>query len=231
MDICPGEAVRIEPGASPIRIFIVSDVRFLRESLAEVLPRGGTLLVSGVAADLQSAIKDLAYNQSDILLLDAGLPDGRVAVERIRDTALQTPVVVIAVAEAADEVIAWAEAGAAGYIPKTAGVADIAPLLVGIARGRQECSESVAAGMFRRLFSAGKGGRGNQDIAPALALTAREAQIARLIATGMSNKDIARGLNIGLATAKTHVHHLLGKLGLRRRGQAASWMREHRDQQ
>jgi DNA-binding NarL/FixJ family response regulator len=58
-------------------------------------------------------------------------------------------------------------------------------------------------------------------------LTARETEIAQMILAGMSNKDIARRLNIGLATAKTHVHHLLGKLNLQRRGQAASWLREH----
>ena len=62
-------------------------------------------------------------------------------------------------------------------------------------------------------------------------LTTRETQIAQMIVAGMSNKDIARRLNIGLATAKTHVHHLLGKLNLQRRGQAASWMREQRDRQ
>jgi DNA-binding NarL/FixJ family response regulator len=183
--------------------------------------------VSGLAADLQSAMKNLADNPPDIVLLDVGLLDGPEAVKRIRDIAPETPVVVIAVTETVDEVIAWAEAGAAGYIPKTASLTDIAPLLVGIAGGKQACSESVAAGMFRRLFSASNAGRGNQGIVPALALTAREAQIAQMIVTGMSNKDIARGLNIGLATAKTHVHHLLGKLGLRRRGEAAGWMREH----
>ena len=227
--MAPRKAVSAQPDALPIRILVLSDVRFIRESLAEALPPDGTLSVSGLAVDLQSAITDLAGNQPDIVFLDAGLPDGPIAVERIRDIAPQTPVVVIAVAETADEVIAWAEAGAAGYIPKTASLADIAPLLVGIVQGRQACSETVAAGLLRRLSSTGSANGGAHGAAPPPALTAREAQIARMIAAGMSNKDIARCLNIGIATAKTHVHHLLGKLNLQRRGQAAGWMRERRD--
>jgi two-component system, NarL family, nitrate/nitrite response regulator NarL len=219
------------PSGFSIRILIISDVRFVRESLAEILPRGGMLSVSGLAEDLPSALIEVVENRPDIVLLDQALPHGVGTIARIREVAPRIPIVVIAVTEAVDTIIPWAEAGAAGYIPKTAGLADITPLLIGIARGKQACSESVAAGLFRRLSSADNTSLSNQDIAPALALTAREAQIAQMIVTGMSNKDIARGLNIGLATAKTHVHHLLGKLGLRRRGQAAGWMRKHGDRQ
>lgn len=58
-------------------------------------------------------------------------------------------------------------------------------------------------------------------------LTPRELEIVRLIGSGLSNKEIARYLNIGLATTKSHVHNVLGKLNLQRRGQAASWMQAH----
>ena len=139
------------------------------------------------------------------------------------------PVVVIAVAETAEEVIAWAEAGAVGYIPKTASLADIVPIVSGIMRGTQAFSGSVAASLLRRISDGGASNRGHQNTTSSPALTAREAQIAQMIATGLSNKDIARRLNIGLATAKTHVHHLLGKLNLQRRSQAVSWNREHRN--
>jgi DNA-binding NarL/FixJ family response regulator len=214
--------VSAQPSAIPIRLSILSDVRFLRESLAEILPRDGTVSISGLFANFQEASSGLANHQPDIVLLDEALPDGLAAVGQIRDVAPQLPVVVIAVAETAGEVIAWAEAGAAGYIPRTAGLADIVPLLIDITQGKQACTESVAAGLLRRLSANGR---------HTAALTAREAQIAQMIVAGMSNKEIARCLNIGLATTKTHVHHLLGKLSLRRRGQAAGWMRDHKDRQ
>ena len=207
---------------SSTKIFIISDARFVRECLAELLPRTGILCVSGSFSRLEEALSEIRNNAPDLILLDEALPDGPSAVRQIRDCAPQIPAVVMAVAETPDKVIAWAEVGAAGYIPRTAGISDIAPLLVEIREGKQTCSASVAGRMLRRLFD------GAHNIAPAVAtLTSRETQIAQLIAVGLSNKDIARRLNIGLATAKTHVHHVLGKLQLQRRGQAAIWMREH----
>jgi DNA-binding NarL/FixJ family response regulator len=208
---------------------IISGVRFVGESLAEALPRRGTLSVSGLFADLQEALSDVANNRPDIILFDEGFPKGPEEVGRIRDVAPQIPVVVIAVAETAQEVIAWAEAGAAGYIPKTASLADIFPLLAGIMRGKQPCSESVAGSLLRRLSSGGPANARNHNMTSAPKLTVREAQIAKMIVAGLSNKDIARHLSIGVATAKTHVHHLLGKLNLQRRSQTATWMREHGD--
>jgi two-component system nitrate/nitrite response regulator NarL len=166
-----------------------------------------------------------ADNQPDIVLLDEALPGGLTAVGQIRGVAPQSTIVVIAVAEIAEEVIAWAEAGVAGYVPKTAGLADLAPLLVDIRRGGQPCSPRVVAGLLRQLSNGANGG--NHNASPP-ALTAREMQIAQMISAGMSNKDIARNLNIALSTAKTHVHHFLGKLNLQRRGQAASWVYGHR---
>jgi DNA-binding NarL/FixJ family response regulator len=223
------DAMRVGPNVLPVRTLIISDVRFVREILAEVLPREGMLSVSGLAADLESAIRDLADNQPDIILIDERFPDGRGALARLRDVAPQSLVAVIAIVETVDEVIAWAEAGAAGYIPRSASLPEIAPLLVGILRGKQACTESVAAGLFRRLSSAGSAGNANHEMTSTPTLTVREAQIAQMIVAGMSNKDIARCLNIGLATAKTHVHHLLGKLDVHRRGQAAGRLRENRD--
>jgi two-component system nitrate/nitrite response regulator NarL len=225
------ETASAQPSEFPIKVLIISDVRFLRESLAEVLPRAGRINISGVFAGLQEALSDIANNHPDIILLDEALPCGLAAVGQIRGVAPQVPVVVTAVAETAEDVIAWAEVGAAGYIPRTAGLTDIVPLLVDIRRGKQPCSGSVAAGLLRRLSNGGTLSDRNHDPAPRPALTAREAQIAQMIAAGMSNKDIARCLKIGLATAKTHVHHLLAKLNLQRRGQAGSWMREQRDRQ
>jgi len=206
-------------------------VRFLRECLAEVLPREG-LLIAGLFSNLPEALAGMVENQPDIVLLDEAFPDGPAAVGQILCAAPQILVVAIAVAETVEKVIAWAEAGAAGYIPRTASLSDIVPLLADIKRGKQACSPSVAAGLLRRLSNRGaaNGGNGGHRNSPPM-LTARETQIAQMIAAGMSNKDIARHLNIGVATAKTHVHHLLGKLRLQRRGQTASWMREHQDRQ
>jgi DNA-binding NarL/FixJ family response regulator len=223
------EARSKQSNVLPIRTSIVSDVRFLRESLAELLPRGGVLSVSGLFADPWEAMQGLANHEPDIVLVDAALPDGPSAIGQVRGGAAQFSVVVIAVAETAEEVVAWAEAGASGYIPRTAGIAEIVPLLVNIRRGEQPCPASVAAGLLRRISNGGGPTGKHQQTASSPALTSREVQIAQLIAAGMSNKDIARRLSIRLPTAKTHVHNILGKLNLQRRGQTANWMRSQRE--
>ncbi len=211
----------------PIRVLIISEVRFLRESLAEFLARDNSISISGLIGAPEEFLPGVHANSTDIVLLDEAFSNGPIMTGWIRSIAPQILVVVIAVAETAEEIITWAEAGVAGYVPRTASLADIAPLLVEIRLGKQPCLASVAAGLLRRLYNVG--GAKISDRVALPKLTAREAQIAQLIAEGMSNKDIARHLDIGVATAKTHVHNLLRKLNLRRRGQTAIWMQEHRD--
>jgi two-component system nitrate/nitrite response regulator NarL len=210
----------------PLQIQIVSDVRFTRECLSELLPRGGILSVLGSFAELEDALVTLRQRRPQIVLIDEALPGGHAAIGRIRAEAPEVLVVVMGVAETVEKVVSWAELGASGYIPKTAALADMAPALLNIAGGRQACSENVAAGLMRRLSMVGHPAGKTQGPRPAL-LTTRERQIAQLVASGLSNKDIARRLNIGLATTKTHVHHLLAKLNLERRGQAANWLNDH----
>jgi DNA-binding NarL/FixJ family response regulator len=217
------------PAASdfPVRIMIVSEVRFLRESLAELLSRDSSISVSGCFGELEGFLPKIHAGSTDIVLLDEAFSDGPAVIGRLRNIAPHILVVVIAVAETAEKIITWAEAGAAGYVPRTAALAEIVPLLVEIRLGNQPCLASVASGLLRRLYIVGGANGVVREIESLPKLTGREAQIAQLIAEGMSNKDIARHLDIGVATAKTHVHNLLRKLNLSSRGQTAMWMREH----
>ncbi len=210
-----------------IKILIVSDIRFLRESLAEALARESKLVISGCFADLEEALSVVAVTRSEIILLDEAFPEGLRAVRRIREAVPQVLPVVIAVTENPEFVIAWGEAGVAGYIPRSCGVADIFPLLADIRCGRQACSAEVAAGLLHRLavLCSNVGEADGATRSPVL--TVREMQIGHMIVAGMSNKDIARRLDIGVATAKTHVHHLLAKLNVQRRGQVVNWMSGH----
>jgi DNA-binding NarL/FixJ family response regulator len=159
-----------------------------------------------------------------VVLLDAAFPDGLRAVGHIRAATPRTRVVALALTETEQNVIAWAEAGIAGYVPSTAAIGDLAATLTAILDGAQNCSARVAAGLLRRIAE-GKA-RASLVEASVSPLTVREQQIIDMIGAGLSNKDIARRLNIGLATTKTHVHNLLSKLNIQRRGQAAVWLRE-----
>lgn len=212
-----------------LSVLIASEVRLLGEGLAEAFSRDGGLLVSGNCSDFEETFAKALELRPDIVLLDAAFRDGFGLVGRLSDAVPEIRVVVLALAETAEGVIAWAEAGAAGYIPRTAGLAEVVPTLVGIMRGEQTCSRSVVGGLLRRLRNLPSLGNKSSEAPPAPTLTVRELQIINLISAGLSNKDIARRLNIGVATTKSHVHNLFGKLNLQRRSQAALWMREQRD--
>jgi DNA-binding NarL/FixJ family response regulator len=140
----------------------------------------------------------------------------------------QLQTVVIALAETSDNVTAWAEVGVAGYIPQTAGLREVGPILLGVLAGERVYSRSVAAGLFRRLTQLRANSGVPQADTPKSVLTTREIQIVDLISVGMSNKQIARQLNIGVSTTKSHVHNLLGKLDLQRRGQVVFRLGAHR---
>jgi two-component system nitrate/nitrite response regulator NarL len=210
-----------------LRLLIVSDVRLFSEGLAEALSRHSLLTVVGHCLDAREALVKLTKLPLDIVLLDASMPGGLALVGLVRDLAPKVLVVVLALKETTETVIAWAEAGASGYIPKTSGLADIVSLLLGIVQGEQVCLPTVAAGLIRHLHELPITGRTASDRAPLPALTARETQIVELICAGLSNKDIARRLKIGVSTTKSHVHNLLGKLDVQQRSQAAIRMRKH----
>src|SRR5207248_8284287 len=117
------------------------------------------------------------------------------------------------------QVLSCAQIGIAGYVTRDGSVEDVVAAIKAAARGEVHCSPKVAGSLFRRIAAMStersrRSGNGS--------LTAREAQILKLIQEGMSNKMISRTLGIELATAKNHVHSILVKLGIHRRAEAIS---------
>jgi two-component system nitrate/nitrite response regulator NarL len=211
----------------PPRALVLSEIRLLGEGLAQALACDGKVATCCFCTTLQEGLEKIADLRPETVLVDAALPEGPQSVNRILVVEPRTKVVVFAVTETPDNIIAWAEAGVAGYIPRTAAITEIAALLLRIMKGEQNCSAQVAASLLRRLSQPIGFANGQADAVPTLMLTARETQVVELLAAGLSNKHIARRLNIGVATIKSHVHNVLGKLGVQRRSQAGLWMRHH----
>lgn len=209
-------------GSAKLQLLIASEVRFVRESLGELLTRDDAIDVVGYAADAGQTLTLTSRLHPDIVLLDAAVRGGINTVRSLHELMTGLRIIAFALRESVESVLAWAEAGAAGYIPNTAAPSDLQALIGEISAGRQACSGVVAAGLLQRIAS-----RAARPPTPShypKALTRRELEIVRLISAGLSNKDIARRLNIGLATTKSHVHNALGKLQVQRRGQVATWM-------
>jgi DNA-binding NarL/FixJ family response regulator len=217
------QAYNPRENASALKLLVASEVRFLRDSLGEVLGRNRDVAVIGFAQDSRQIVTMSESLAPDIVLMDSALRDGIAAVRRLRETPAKPRTVVFAIAETAESILSWAEAGITGYISSDAALCDLNSLMIDIAAGKQTCAPRVSAALIRTVAASGTPAR-EQGI-PSGTLTRRELEIVGLIGSGLSNKEIARRLNIGLATTKSHVHSVLTKLRLQRRGQAASWTR------
>jgi DNA-binding NarL/FixJ family response regulator len=193
--------------------FIISEVRFLRETLAEIMGRASGLRVCGESATVPHALESAKDLQPEIVLMDVAFPGGPGTAAQLARIVPQASIVVLAVAETKETVLAWAEAGIAGYVPNTASVDDLINLVIQISRGEQPCPSHIAGHLLRRI------GEGAPSLIPPDTLTRREREVLRLIRSGLSNKDIARRLGISLGTTKSHVHNVLGKMSIQRRAQ------------
>src|SRR5262249_10913963 len=136
----------------------------------------------------------------------------------------QVRVIGFGVEEIEGEILACAEAGLAGYVPCDASLDDLVVRVESVLRGELLCTPRMAATLFHRLETQAGNGRGEPQ---AVALTAREREVLRLIDGGLSNKEIAVRLRIEVSTVKNHVHKVLEKLNVTSRAQAAARLGTH----
>jgi two-component system nitrate/nitrite response regulator NarL len=206
-----------------ISAVILSDVRFVREALVEIFERSGIVRVLGLAAEFDNKFERCVALRPEIILIDAVLPGGIEVAHRIRQLAPWARVVAFALAETEENVVAWAEAGISGYIPRSTALCDVVGMLQRAMRDEQICSSRVVGGLMRRIAETH---RLSTELSKPVSLTRRELEIVELIDYGLSNKEIARRLHIEVTTTKSHVHNVLRKLGLEHRGQAAYRIRQ-----
>lgn len=207
-------------GAVAKPLMILSEVRFLREGIAGAIEQGSQFFNAGLCENLKQVFSIVRNHPAPTVILDASFPNGLEAVREIRAVSPAAQVVVFAMSETQENVIAWAKAGAAGYIPTSVGLDEFVRFVEAITRGEQICSAKIVSGLMRFV---GSSAREHSDLRLAMSLTVREREITRMIAEGLSNKEIARKLKIELSTTKSHVHNLLGKLGLSGRNRIAHW--------
>jgi DNA-binding NarL/FixJ family response regulator len=203
-----------------IRVFIVIDICLYRDGVAEILAGADGFEVVGAASDAGSCLSQIARERPDIVLLDAGTSDGARALARLAAVWPDVRVLAIAVRDVEAEIMHCVAAGAAGYVARDASTDDLLAALGCAARGEAVLPPRIAACLMRELavLSAGRR-RAKSD---AWNLTPREYEVVELLGRGLSNAEIARQLQIELATVKNHVHHILDKVGVKRRDQVAS---------
>jgi two-component system nitrate/nitrite response regulator NarL len=199
-----------------LRFAIVCAIRLYREGLADILERQEGFDVVFAGADEWAAVDFITDQLPDIALFDMAMLDSTNAVRSISEMAAGVKVVALAVPETEPHVLACAEAGIAGYVPRDASIHDLIATVRSVARGETTCSPVITAGLMRRVAALAR----RPMFTTGRRLTGREMQIIELIGEGLSNKQIARRLNIELPTVKNHVHNILGKLSLNSRVEA-----------
>lgn len=202
-----------------VRVLIASDVRLYCEGLASVFRQMEPIQLLGGVGGATETLERIRALTPDVLMLDMSMEDAYTIARQVPRISKSTRIVALGMPESEADIIACAEIGIAGYVPREGSVNDALEAIQAAARGEVRCSPRMVGYLFRHI-AALSGERQSTD--PIAGLTARESQILRLLQQGFSNKMISRQLGIEPPTVKNHLHALFAKLGVHRRAEAVS---------
>jgi DNA-binding NarL/FixJ family response regulator len=202
-----------------IGVLLADDQELVRSGFRLILELADGIEIVGEAADGREAVRLAKELQPDVVLMDVRMPelDGIEATRRLRQAGVEARVLVLTTFDLDEYVYAAVRAGASGFLLKDAPREQLITAVRTVARGEALLAPAITQRLIERFVA-----RPSPDeAAPALAeLSARELEVLRLLARGLSNAEIAGALVVGEATVKTHVARILRKLDLRDRVQA-----------
>jgi DNA-binding NarL/FixJ family response regulator len=217
--------------SEPVTVVVADDQSAVREGLVLLLGTLNGIVVAGEAADGDAAVALVASVQPQVVLMDLNMPgcDGVTATQRITDSHPGTRVVVLTTYADDDSIIGALRAGALGYLTKDATRKEIERAVLAAAGGQGVLDHVVQQRLLSAAVRSGPGAGPDSSAASddVSELTPREAEVLRLIATGQSNREIARALFVSEATVKTHVNRIFAKTGSRDRAQAIRYAYTH----
>jgi DNA-binding NarL/FixJ family response regulator len=214
-----------------VRVLAADDQRVVREGLAMLLGLLPDVEVVGTASDGEEALALADELRPDVILMDLRMPrvDGVEATRRLRASRPEIKVVVLTTYADDRSVIEALRAGALGYLTKDAGADEIRQALQRVMSGQASLDPAVQLHLVEAIAG---GAHGSDPAGPPAAelpdgLTPREAEVLGLIGAGLSNAEIAARLFVSEATVKSHVNHMLPKIGARDRAQAVGYAYRH----
>lgn len=209
------------------RVMLVDDHALCRSGLTELLEHRGGMTVVGATGDPAQVVPMLLEQQPDLIVLDLRLAatDGLSLLRLMRAEGCETPVVILTMSDSEDDLSAALRAGVRGYLLKDMEPEEVIDAIGRAARGEMVVAPAMMLKLAQILQSGPKGSVMGSLVA---SLTERERQVLDHVASGQSNKVIAKALDISHNTVKLHVRHIMDKLNLRSRVEAAVFAFEYR---
>ena len=211
--------------SKPTRIILVDDHTLFRKGLAELLEREGDIEIANITGNPAEVADLLRAHSPDVLLLDLNIGgiDGINVMQELRADGFTLPVLLLTVSEAEDDLARALRSGANGYLLKSMEPDEVVDAIQRACKGETVVAPAMTAKLVNLYDKKGQDSTSLLD-----ALTPREREILSHLSRGESNKAIARTLDISHDTVKLHVRHILAKLNLSSRVEAAVFVVEHR---
>jgi len=224
------------PGPVPIRVLIADDQRVVREGLSMLVTLIDDVEVVGVACDGDEAVRQAETYRPDVVLMDLRMPglDGIAATASLRERLPAARVLVLTTYADEDAIVPALRAGARGYLTKDASAEQIETAIRAVHAGQTHLDPAVQERLVAAVISrppdpdpgpADRGSPGGRKLPDGL--TTREAEVLILLASGLSNPEIAQRLYLSRATVKTHINRIFAKTGARDRAQAVRYAYQH----
>jgi two-component system, NarL family, nitrate/nitrite response regulator NarL len=210
--------------AAQTRVVLIDDHGLCRRGLAELLEHRAGIRVVGATAEPEAAVRLLRELKPDMVIMDLRMPQmhGFALLKRFRDEGLETPALILTMCDSQEDLANALRAGVRGYLLKDMDPDDVVDSIRRAVRGELVVAPAMASKLSLLLGASHGRETGNR------ALTERELEILGYIAQGMSNKGIARALDISHDTVKLHVRHILAKLNVSSRVEAAVYAVERK---
>ena len=217
-------------GPGTIRVLIADDQRVVREGLSMLISLIDGVDVVGAASDGAEAVQLAEAHHPDVIMMDLRMPgiDGITATADLRQRLPASRVLVLTTYADQDAILPALRAGARGYLTKDASAEQIEGAIRAVHAGQTYLDPAVQERLVAAVINPSQAvGPSGPDRQLPAGLTAREAEVLTLLASGLSNADIAQRLYLSNATVKTHINRIFAKTGARDRAQAVRYAYQH----
>lgn len=218
-----------------IRLLLIEDNRLVRDGISAIIRRQSDMKIVATSGD-SGTIRTAEKFRPHVVLVDLDLRSQGCldTVGLLREVVPEAKVIVMDLDPAQSRIVEYVRAGVAGFLLQDATLDDSLRTIRSVAGGEKVLPARLTRTLFSQIVELPPvpGGekkrfRGSPELRPTVRLTSREQEIIELIAEGLSNKDIARRLNVATYTVKSHVHNILEKLSLHTRLQLANYAHAH----